>query len=324
MLPVFLYLPISCALNKKAEAMKKARIRKAHQQKVMRPRVNTTNAPPPCLTNMSISAAEKRFYSNQARVVFIATLQQTTAFEEITSLYHSCASSLCASNAAPLGMSSIFPLGDLEPQIGCPQMSFVEALKEWKTGKSTDKLLFLNRNGHTTSFPYDGGGNKRALHHPDLTLLASLAEEASVDLRIAVILSSVADILNSNDAQRAIHRQNISHLGSLEAEAAVMADNAYILGMQLTGISHDFFHCVDLEALDAWTTAEGAAAGWSTFADFLHPAFDKKKMPKGRRLREKKHGSAKTRIAAATAAPSEVHTNHLAASLDFIRSVCRG
>ena len=103
-----------------------------------------------------------------------------------------------------------------------------------------------------------------------------------------------------------------------------MADNAYILGMQLTGISHDFFHCVDLEALDAWTTAEGTAAGWSTFADFLHPAFDKKNMPKGRRLREKKHGSAKTRIAAATAAPSEVHTNHLAASLDFIRSVCRG
>jgi len=88
------------------------------------------------------------------------------------------------------------------------------------------------------SYPKNGGEDK-PLRHPDVEQMARLAERASVDLRLVLLQRDVRDTLVS----AALHRGFGDSLGH---EAAILADNAYVLHGQLSLIDPAFVHCVDL------------------------------------------------------------------------------
>lgn len=105
------------------------------------------------------------------------------------------------------------------------------------------------------SYPNYNGKNK-PLDHPDIFVMAALAELAGLDLRVLILQRSAKEILASND-----HR-NIG--GAVEPH--IMVDNAAALYSQMLLMDHSFYHCMQFRELGALTPQQK-----ESLATFIHP-----------------------------------------------------
>ena len=115
-------------------------------------------------------------------------------------------------------------------------------------------LCFVKRSA-MLSYPNYNGINK-ALDHPDISVLAALAELAGVDFRVLVLQREASEVLAST-ARRGI--------GGLE-EPKILLDNAAALHAQLQLLDHRFFQCLHYQDMGNLTATQQ-----SQLADFLHP-----------------------------------------------------
>lgn len=115
-------------------------------------------------------------------------------------------------------------------------------------------LCFVHRSA-MLSYPNYNGANK-ALDHPDIAVLATLAEMAGLDLRVIVLQRSAREILTST-ANRDIGR----HL-----EPKILIDNAAALYTQLLLLDRSFYQCVQYRELGKLSGPRRHA-----LAKFIHP-----------------------------------------------------
>jgi hypothetical protein len=123
------------------------------------------------------------------------------------------------------------------------------------------KFTLLNSGRHTErldafgvgrmSYPNFGGWDK-PLHIPDVRLLARLAEEAGLDLRIIVLMRQANELLQST-----VHHRRF---GPEQRQATILGLSASALAAQLWMIDPRFFVCVNSSTLVAgdpttWTTS---------------------------------------------------------------------
>jgi hypothetical protein len=114
-------------------------------------------------------------------------------------------------------------------------------------------LCFVHRSA-MMSYPNYNGPNK-ALDHPDIHLLAALAELAGVDFRVIVLKRNAREVLAST-ARRGI--------GGHE-EPRILATNAAVLAAQLQSLHRSFYQCVQYSEL-----AHLDAQQQSRLASFIH------------------------------------------------------
>jgi hypothetical protein len=109
------------------------------------------------------------------------------------------------------------------------------------------------------SYPNYNGVHK-PLDHPDISVLAALAESAGVDFRVLVLQRSAKEILASTE-----------HRGIGGAmEPSILISNAAVLHTQLSLLDRRFYHCVQYRALGNLTYTQQ-----EQLADFLHPTLIK-------------------------------------------------
>lgn len=89
------------------------------------------------------------------------------------------------------------------------------------------------------SYPNYGGPNK-AIRHPDVHLLARLAEEAGVDLRVVVIIRDPTSVMVSTTINRQFNKFHV--------QLRMLADNQAVLLQQLREIDRRFWACHDFDA----------------------------------------------------------------------------
>ena len=210
--------------------------------------------------------------SSQVRFVFVAGLEGT-GHHAMTDLTKRCGATCVADGGISRNLytngdhpKGAFVFGDqTAAQIVAHRNATVAAFRQQAAalGSGPPRLVFLNCKRRTTgqvmmSYPTLGGPDK-VLHRPDVRVLAELAEEAGVDLRVVVLQRNALDILMSTT----IHRK----FGSDTHEASVLADNALALAAQLRAVDSAFFECVDLAAR-GWLVQDGLVA-LNTTRDFL-------------------------------------------------------
>jgi hypothetical protein len=116
-------------------------------------------------------------------------------------------------------------------------------------------LCFVHR-AAMLSYPNYNGVNK-ALDHPDLHILATLAEMAGVDFRVIVLQRSAREILSSTTS-RDIGGSN---------EPKILIDNAAALYTQMLLVDPAFYHCVQYRELGSLSQRQK-----HSLAEFIHPA----------------------------------------------------
>ena len=85
------------------------------------------------------------------------------------------------------------------------------------------------------SYPTMGGARKQ-LQHPDMHILARLAEEAGIDLRIILLTRDANDIAVSTTQHR--------EFGSFNDQIEILTDNAAALTSQIHLIDPAFVMCL--------------------------------------------------------------------------------
>ena len=219
----------------------------------------------------------KRRFSRLFRALFIAGLEGTGhhAFHSVFKACNSDGRGLCgvdhgisrllyysASTIPPRG---IFHYGTNEPGEAMEQRrsNFRKQLSALRAN-SSELLLFLNgasvsrsEQSFTGELSYPNfGGAEKHLHHPDLRVLATLAETAEVDLRVLVLLRDVPSILHST-AKRQIGATS-------KHEAAVLSSNADALAAQMLSIDPRFILCCEFDDFGSQNKT------WERVAPFLH------------------------------------------------------
>jgi hypothetical protein len=117
--------------------------------------------------------------------------------------------------------------------------------------------LEFTSGGGMLSYPNFGGPSK-TLNHPDAFLLAALAENAGLDLRVLVLSRNTADVL------RSVSSRNFGG----EQEARILANNAESIYTQLSLLDRRFLMCVDYEELSSISSNRTRK---DELAKFLHP-----------------------------------------------------
>jgi len=199
---------------------------------------------------------KKDAVSSKVRFVFFAGLEGS-GHHGVNSAYKECgvmcasakavAQELLAGGDQPHGA---FVYGrQTDEQIRSHRAAAIDAFRrvEAEHGSGPARLVFLNAAppllGDGTgemSYPNYSGSDK-ALHNPDVTVLARLAEDAGVDLRVVVLRRGAEDILRSTTMHR--------HFCSEAHEAAVLAESAAYLAAQLRMLDPAFVECVTIDAL---------------------------------------------------------------------------
>jgi len=150
------------------------------------------------------------------------------------------------------------------------QLTLVRELRDLQAAaeKKRVDLIALNLGEHLglkvgeMSYPNYGGENK-TLHRPDIRLLAELAEEAAIDLRILVLQRKSSQILRSTITHR--------HFEEPMTETAILTHNGFALSGQLALLDRRFFLCVDQYATDAEHDLRNRL---DEIGGFLHPALE--------------------------------------------------
>jgi hypothetical protein len=195
---------------------------------------------------------KKDAVSSKVRFVFFAGLEGS-GHHGVNSAYKECgvmcasakavAQELYAGGNTPHGA---FVYGDqTDEQVRAHRAAAIDAFRrvEAEHGSGPARLVFVNGGEGTNgemSYPNFSGSDK-FLHNPDVTVLARLAEDAGVDLRVVVLRRGAEDILRSTT----VHR----HFGTEAHEAAVLAESAAYLAAQLRMLDPAFVECVTIDAL---------------------------------------------------------------------------
>lgn len=79
------------------------------------------------------------------------------------------------------------------------------------------------------------GGSLKPIRHPDVALLAQLAEAAGVDLRVVVIIRDPVKVMVSTTVNR--------HFNSFALQVRILRDNQMVLLQQLREIDPQFRVC---------------------------------------------------------------------------------
>ena len=168
--------------------------------------------------------------------------------------------------------SGIFVYGgqDTKELIACKRQRFqVELLlaKARSEDEGRSILVWLNlaneaQNG-MMSYPNFGDVDKE-IHHPDLVVLARLCEDAGVDLRVVVLQRDAGAMIRST----VVHR----HFDAEPHEAAMLADNAAALALQLQLLDDRFFQCTEFD--DFASSGAGNSTFWDDTVPFLHPSLN--------------------------------------------------
>ena len=284
----------------------------------------------------AVRKVPKTTVSSQVRFVFVAGLEGA-GHHVMQDLAERCGGTCVAdggisrhlwahgteNKSTGLSTTGAFVYGDqTEKQIINHRSMTVAAFrrKAAKHGSGPPQLVFLNcirggtEAGPMMSYPWKGGKDK-VLHRPDIRVLAMLAEEARVDLRVVVLQRNALDTLISTT----VHR----NLGSQSYEAAVLHDMAVVLAAQLRAIDGAFVECVDLAAR-GWLERDGLAA-LNTTRDFLPRGETKGEQAKEdreprRALAYRK--DAKTNEEMKSALRSSPFVEHLAAAMAALDEAC--
>lgn len=144
-------------------------------------------------------------------------------------------------------------------------MKGISSLKE-NTSPDNNRLYLLGL-GYSDgvgmlSYPNFGGANK-ALNHPDMFLLAAIAEKVGIDFRVLVLQRSANEILKSTLKRG---------FGGAE-ESRILVDNAAAMYTQLHMLDRRFFLCLDYNDLTLMknSTIAKIQAQKDAMAQFLHP-----------------------------------------------------
>ena len=138
-----------------------------------------------------------------------------------------------------------------------------------KKEDNTSSSLYIIGNDHPTtsgmlSYPNYGDPHK-ALNHPDVSVIARLAELVGLDFRIIVLQRSADEILTSTTKNR--------RFGGPK-EGRILSDNAASLYAQLKLLDSKFFHCLNYHDLNSLSDNKSR-----DFIEFTHP-FIKSLLPK--------------------------------------------
>ena len=201
---------------------------------------------------------KKDAVSSKVRFVFFAGLEGS-GHHGINSAYKKCGVMCAIANAVTQELYAggstphgAFVYGDqTDKQIRARRAAAIDAFRrvEAEHGSGPARLVFVNggagldklqNKSGEMSYPNYAGPNK-VLHSPDVTVLARLAEDAGVDLRVVVLRRGAEDILRSTTMHR--------HFGSEAHEAAVLAESAAYLAAQLRMLDPAFVECVTIDAL---------------------------------------------------------------------------
>jgi len=116
--------------------------------------------------------------------------------------------------------------------------------------------LYILRGAGELSYPNFGGKHK-SMNHPDVSMLAVLADSIGIDFRIIVLQRSAAGILASTSRRDFGEQQ----------EPRILLDNSAALYSQLRALDPKFFNCVEFEQMRNLTSSQQEA-----LASFLHPS----------------------------------------------------
>lgn len=143
---------------------------------------------------------------------------------------------------------------------------YVKTIKNIMTSLNNQKennnlsSLYIIGNDHPTtsgmlSYPNFGDPHK-PLNHPDISVIARLAELVGLDFRIIVLQRSADEILMSTKNRR---------FGGPK-EGRILSDNAAALYSQLKLLDPKFFHCVNYHDLSSFNGNKR-----KDFIEFTHP-----------------------------------------------------
>ena len=141
-----------------------------------------------------------------------------------------CLAGRISSSGSDGGSNNGGVIGGRGGEVCKPDPARLIVLNTWKAGIKGTGMM---------SYPNYGGRNK-AIRHPDIHMLARLAEEAGVDLRIVVILRDPLHIMVSTTVNR--------HFNKYETQLRILADNQAVLLQQLREIDRRFWVCHDFDA----------------------------------------------------------------------------
>ena len=212
----------------------------------------------------------KRTFSDQSRILFVAGLEGT-GHHGVQAMIKVCVKTsekLCEAiedvthvfQEARGKSDTIFGLFGVE-ETGYNAVHIMAAYLKMKdyAVKNERKLYIISleliKDSGMMSYPNYGGPNK-SLNHPDIAVMAALAEMAGMDFRVLVLQRNARDILRSVTSS--------SYGGA--AEPKILVDNAAALYSQMEQLDPRFYFCLPYEKMGNMTDSEQ-----SGFVHFLHP-----------------------------------------------------
>jgi len=213
------------------------------------------------------SRIQKKSFSNRNRLLIVAGLEGT-GHHALTTMFDVCINATTINSSSSSSSSSsmkgrCLPLPELTNALmfnnatarhglffsndASKAGSYLRAIKQIMMKLNTDQqntatLYILGCDHPTTSgmLSYPNFGNpQKSLNHPDVAVLARLAELAHIDFRIIVLQRSADNILISTQNRR---------FGGPK-EGRTLSDNAASLYSQLKLLDSKFFHCIQYHEL---------------------------------------------------------------------------
>mmetsp|Transcript_21987 Transcript_21987/g.31583 ORF Transcript_21987/g.31583 Transcript_21987/m.31583 type:complete len:323 (-) Transcript_21987:225-1193(-) len=273
---------------------------------------------------------KKTIYNSKTRVMFVAGLEGT-GHHGLSEMFRACnklPSSICTPNSKIAYNMEQCPEGILvehqqTAEVDCKGLfsgndapsayKYITGIvNELKRIKSTDTTVRLHVVGLQLGQEYSKYAmlsypnfnfDSKALSHPDVFVMAKLAESAGIDFRIIVMLRGSEAILVST----------ISRGFGFNQEPMVLVDNAAVLYSQLKLIDRRFFFCLEYEKIPTLTKKEK-----DELRMFLHPKLEIDTMLK---LFEVSSNTKRLDEEMGNSAPYHIH--QLEARQFLIRKLCR-
>jgi hypothetical protein len=95
------------------------------------------------------------------------------------------------------------------------------------------------------SYPYARDAGRAILSHPDVRVLAEVAETAEIDFRVVLLTRNARDMLHST----VVHRGFCPGPSGIERQANYLIHNANVLSAQLSKMDKEFVVCAPFEQL---------------------------------------------------------------------------
>eukprot|EP00040_Diaphanoeca_grandis_P021516 m.114714 g.114714 ORF g.114714 m.114714 type:complete len:354 (-) comp28367_c0_seq1:405-1466(-) len=227
------------------------------------PRAPTSRCTPTNALDDCLGFVAKRTFSSKSRAVFIAGLEGTGHHA-----FHSLFTTDMCDYAETVGdainkkltkhrycvgvhpehlwptcdINGSFFLGQRRSDVLASRVGLLKAFKRMANARR--KRLFVLNGAHPSylnwpmlSYPNCAAHGCRNLHNPDVRMLADVAEQAGLDLRVIVITRSAQGMLESVIVNRGFGE-------TLESETNLLSTSAAILTSQLKSIDPLFVSCI--------------------------------------------------------------------------------